>query len=565
MDNRRKWRRRFFWAGVAVFVVTTTLGMIAYFMAQRVEPMLREQTAEYLRKRFGSDLDWTRFRVRLSLDSPLRALLEKGKGAIVRTEVAGIVLRHRGRTDIPPLVVMERLSFEADLSEVMQKPAHIRSVVVDGLHLTIPPKGERPKFSGTKNSSEPDEREQPPETMEDAGLAQQEAEARASVIVDQVRADGTVLRILPKDPQKDPMEFNIHQLQLTDAGPGLPFQYTAVLDNALPPGRINSTGSFGPFKASEPGDSPLQGDYVFRDADLSVFKGIAGILSSSGTFQGHLNSITVDGETDVPDFSLDSSGNQMPLHTRFHAFVDGTNGDTLLQPVEATLNESSFTAHGSVTREPGDPARTIRFNVDMQQARLEDLLMLVVKGDKPILEGGLNLKSVFELQPKDGDLADRLLMDGDFELTAAQFTSPDVQEKIDTLSRRGQGKPNQKAIENVPSDFVGKFRLADGLFALSDLQFDVPGALVNLNGTYQFGSEALDFRGQLRLQARLSKTMTGWKRILLTPVDPFFAKEGYGVVLNIKVGGTRNNPEFGLDRGSKDQEKKETSSTQKPQ
>ena len=548
MAISKKWRRRLYWTGGVAAVFIAALVFAAYHLAQSFEPMLREETANYLRKRFGAELDWTRFTVRLSMGSPLRVLLEKGKGAVARVEVAGIVLRHRGRTDIPPLVVMRQLSFEAEVSEVMQKPAHVRRVVVDGLSLTIPPKGERPKFSGSKQAPQGE-----PEP-DDAELSQEEAEARASVIVDEVRADGTLLRIMPRDPQREPMEWDIHQLRLTSAGPGLPLKYTAVLENALPPGRINSTGSFGPFRASEPGESPLQGNYVFRDADLGVFKGIGGTLSSTGTFQGELNAITADGETDVPNFSLDSSGTPMPLHTRFHAFVDGTNGNTLLQPVEAMLNKSSFTAHGSVTRKPGDPARTIRFNVDMEKARIEDMLTLVIKG-KPMLEGGLNLKSVFELLPRKGDLADRLQMQGDFELMAAKFTSPDVQEKIDTLSRRGQGKPSQKAIANVPSDFVGTFRLADGLFDLRGLEFGVPGALVQLDGNYQFDHEVIDFRGKLRLQARLSKTMTGWKRIVLTPVDPFFAKEGYGTVLNIKVTGTREKPEFGLDRGNDDKAK----------
>ncbi len=33
-------------------------------------------------------------------------------------------------------------------------------------------------------------------------------------------------------------------------------------------------GAFGPWAAKEPGDTPLNGDYVFKDADLSVFQGI---------------------------------------------------------------------------------------------------------------------------------------------------------------------------------------------------------------------------------------------------------------------------------------------------
>jgi len=292
----------------------------------------------------------------------------------------------------------------------------------------------------------------------------------------------------------------------------------------------------------------LDGDYNFREADLGVFKGIGGILSSTGNFEGQLNRIIVDGETDMPQFRLNSGAASLPLHTKFHAVVDGTNGDTRLEPVEALLNTTRFTAQGSVTRDPQDPARSIVLDVVMEDGRVEDMLLLAVQANPPMLEGKMNLRMKLELLPMSGELADRLRLDGNFELLAASFTSPTVQEKIDSLSRRGQGQPNQTAIANVPSDFVGKFRLEDGRFSVEGLEFDVPGALVQLDGNYLFGSELLDFHGQLRLQARLSKTMTGWKRILLTPVDPFFAKEGYGTVLNIKVTGTRDDPQFGLDR-----------------
>jgi len=48
----------------------------------------------------------------------------------------------------------------------------------------------------------------------------------------------------------------------------------------------------------------------------------------------------------VPDFRLTHFGNALPLKTRFHAKVDGTNGDTWLEPVDATLGRSHFTAEG---------------------------------------------------------------------------------------------------------------------------------------------------------------------------------------------------------------------------
>jgi hypothetical protein len=83
------------------------------------------------------------------------------------------------------------------------------------------------------------------------------------------------------------------------------------------------------------------------------------------------------------------------------------------------------------------------------------------------------------------------------------------------------------------------------------LFFGVPGAKVDLAGSYDLQRDALDFHGTLKLQAKLSQTMTGWKRWALKPVDPFFEKEGTGTFFRIKVTGTSRAPKFGLDHGEK--------------
>jgi hypothetical protein len=56
----------------------------------------------------------------------------------------------------------------------------------------------------------------------------------------------------------------------------------------------------------------------------------------------------------------------------------------------------------------------------------------------------------------------------------------------------------------------------------------------------------------VRLEAKVSQTQTGWKRWALKPVDPFFAKNGAGTFLRIKVEGNSAEPKFGLDRGHKE-------------
>lgn len=45
--------------------------------------------------------------------------------------------------------------------------------------------------------------------------------------------------------------------------------------------------------------------------------------------------------------------------------------------------------------------------------------------------------------------------------------------------------------------------------------------------------------------------ITGWKSILLKPVDPFFSKHDAGTQLPVKIMGTRSKPLFGLDFGHK--------------
>ena len=79
------------------------------------------------------------------------------------------------------------------------------------------------------------------------------------------------------------------------------------------------------------------------------------------------------------------------------------------------------------------------------------------------------------------------------------------------------------------------------------LTFGVPGATVRLSGRYHLRRETLNFLGTLRLDATVSQTVTGVKRLLLKPLDPLFERDGAGTVLPIRIGGTRSDPAFALD------------------
>ena len=68
-----------------------------------------------------------------------------------------------------------------------------------------------------------------------------------------------------------------------------------------------------------------------------------------------------------------------------------------------------------------------------------------------------------------------------------------------------------------------------------------------MTGDYGLDGKEFDFRGKARLDAKVSQMMTGWKSILLKPVDPFFSKDGAGTEVPIQITGTQSEPHIGLD------------------
>jgi hypothetical protein len=95
----------------------------------------------------------------------------------------------------------------------------------------------------------------------------------------------------------------------------------------------------------------------------------------------------------------------------------------------------------------------------------------------------------------------------------------------------------------------GHFVLANSQMTFSSLSFSVPGATVQLRGTFGLLSQALDFHGTLRLQAKVSQTTSGIKSLLLKPINPLFEREGAGTVLPIKITGPRGEPSFQVEIG----------------
>jgi hypothetical protein len=433
----------------------------------------------------------------------------------------------------------------------------LNRVTLDGLAIQIPPDKNRnvPDRTPSADSTEKPATASTPEgggasdSSESTDDSESSTIARTFVIEELVSTDARLV-ILRRDPTKDPRVWQIHTLRMEGVAVDRAMPFQAQLTNAVPPGEIDVGGSFGPWHPDEPAFTPLNGTFRFEKADLGVFKGISGILSAHGSFGGMLERIEVQGQTDTPDFTVSASGLPVPLKTKYHAVVDGTNGDTFLNRVDASFLKTSLVAKGAVAHTPDrKKGRTVTLDVTISQGRLEDVLRLAVENPKPPMTGALKLETGFVLPPGDIDVVRKLRLDGRFDIGAARFTDPEVQRKINELSRRGRGRADEKAPpDRVTSDFSGAFKLGNGELAIPEVTFDVPGAAVELAGTYGLESEALDFEGWLYLDAKISQTTTGFKSLLLKAIDPLFKRKGGGSAVPIRITGPRDNPSFGLDR-----------------
>ncbi len=503
----------------------------ASILARRFEPMVREQAIRYLQERFHSDVQIQTLRITPPKVSTFNMLLRRGRGALVSVQATGVSMRFSRA--LPPLFTIGTLTFIVDLGTVLDKHKTVPFVTIRGMKITIPPKDQRPDLDTSASTGKPS---QP-----------------LDVALERVRIQDAVLVLLPKDQSKKSLDFDIAQLDLKSVASNSAMKYDAALTIPMPPGTLHSTGDFGPWNGPEPGDTPLQGDYTFNNADLGVFQAIAGTLASTGKFDGTLDSVRALGRATIPNFRLKSVGNAIPLTTSFECLVDGTNGDTVLKPVQVRLGHTSFTTTGAVIKHEKEDKRGVRLKVTMPAGNITDLLRLTTKGP-PFMEGTVAMMSTIGIPPLSGTVKEKLRLDGEFELTDGRFLRENIQDQIDQLSRRGQGQPKNQEIDDVFANMAGSFKLEDQIMTFRSLSFDVPGARVAMAGDYDLNDDTVDFHGTLKLQAKLSKTMTGWKRWVLKPVDPFFAKNGAGTFLRIQVEGSSHQPKFGLDHSKKSKE-----------
>lgn len=439
----------------------------------------------------------------------------------------GLAFRRLGSyPQTPPIVTIQRFTVEAHYIDMLVRPGYLARVIVNGFRGYVPPPGTPIATSNWQPT-------------------------KSTTRVDEIIADGASIEIARAN-DASPLFFEIHALKLGSVSQGQPFSYNVALHNPLPPGEIHAHGNFGPWNHTDAGQTPVEGQYDFQKADLSVFEGIAGILSSQDDFHGVLGHIESHGSIDIPDFMVTRSKHAIHLGADYHAFIDGTNGDVELERVNASFLKTHVVAKGQIAGHSGEHGKTAAVDLAVHNGRIQDVLRMFVSEPQPPFNGITSFRAHVIIPPEKRPFVQKVLVNGDFGVEGGQFTKVSTQKDIDALSDKSRGaKPEEQAEDEDPerviSNLAGHVDLRSATASFINLSLNVPGASAVMHGTYNLQTEVVDLHGTLKTDAELSKMSSGFKSVLLKPFDVFFKRKHAGAAVPVHLIGTYEDPQAGLD------------------
>lgn len=141
-------KRRGLWA---VAVVLLAAIVTVFSAATRITPHIRDLVVTALNERFESEVELKSLQVSIF--------------PRIAVQAEGLILRHKGRRDVPPLIQIDSFAAGAGLFGLIGKPLHLRDVRLQGLRIHVPPGGlhDRPPDTttpGRQNEKRESRREQ---------------------------------------------------------------------------------------------------------------------------------------------------------------------------------------------------------------------------------------------------------------------------------------------------------------------------------------------------------------------------------------------------------------------
>jgi hypothetical protein len=338
------------------------------------------------------------------------------------------------------------------------------------------------------------------------------------------------------------LSFPVAELELRNLHKGDAMTYAVDMRNALPTGRIQARGGFGPIHSNKMGSTPISGDFTFSSVNLHDVGEISGTLGSSGHFKGVFGAIEADASSKTPDFAV-KTGKATAVLGTIQCTVDGTNGDVKIHSIEAKTGATTIHGEGQIAGSP----KITNLDLTVMHGRAEDVLRPFIHNDVPIV-GPVWLKSHAYLGPPGKEFLQRLRVDGAFVAPRELVSNRQTEQELSEFSQRAQSNkpagpdeaPDNKAsgsATDVLSSLKGPAAIRNGIASSQRLMFQVAGAEADLAGTFNFHNENVRLAGNLKMDTDISHTSTGFKSWLLKPLAPFFKKKNRGAVVPIAVTG----------------------------
>jgi hypothetical protein len=366
--------------------------------------------------------------------------------------------------------------------------------------------------------------------------------AGPSAVVEVLRIHDSLLDFMRKDGSR--YSFPIRLLSVRNLEMGRELGYSVDMRNAKPTGHIFSTGSFGPLNEQNIGATPLSGDFTFASVNLHDLGDIGGTLISKGRFQGVLADIEADATSYTPDFAV-GGGKATPFTTAIRCAINAVNGDVTILGVDGKIGATKIHVEGRIAGSP----KVTDVQMEVAGGRVQDVLRPFLRNDVPV-EGMVWLHSHAHVDaPGKGEtFLERLKVDGSFEAPAERLTNRTTEEKLSAFSQRAAGGHDSKAdatsetpASNPAGDALssldGHAKIRNGMLSTQRIAFLIPGAGVDLSGTFNLRDGAVHLNGNLRMKTDVSHAASGFKSALLKPLIPLFKKKQSGAVIPIAVTG----------------------------
>lgn len=444
----------------------------------------------------------------------------------------GLTLRRKTALNLPPFGHADRMVVRGRWSDLLLLRRRVQTVEVTGLHIVIPPIG-----------SQANKANFPPGSSSDF--------TGPDTAIEMFEFHNAILEIMKNDGKR--LIFPVRELDLEHFEKNQAVHYSVDMQNAIPSGRIQSRGTFGPLNAKQIAATPVAGNFTFAGVNLHDVGDIAGTLSARGQFRGPLGALEAQADSVTPNFSVDG-GRPVNVTGSVHCTVNGTNGDVALHDVETHTGATTIHAMGTVEGSP----KSTNLDIEVKDGRAEDVMRPFMSGEVPIT-GRVWLRSHAYLEPQgNGGFLHRLHITGTFDVPAERVTDKQTEKSLTDFSHRAQGRkePEQNEMDrsgranaDALSSLKGPAQIEDGIASSKHVAFQIPGARADLSGTFNFHSKVVHLTGNLKMDTDISHTATGFKSFLLKPLAPFFKKKNAGALVPIAVTGSPGHYQVTQDIG----------------